>query len=1115
MADDGSSPTDTEQDTSSLPALLAALASGARAVHGLPLEDDFAFESSFPEYSKALGETQESLLHTLTMALQHTSGISDDGGAVDDMMFELESFRDINDPLLWDACADACEALLDQVESFIKSDSGIVDDENVSLATCSLTNLAGRARQRAKSTLGRLVDSTVDMEKPQVSFEIDTTSLNDRTELFVPKVHPAKPFSVSPLDLTPQPGHGLETRYGPLRSNARVSPGVIAPSEHILHLYETEITSFEHRPWQLEATKPEEEIQVPSSLEATWVDTVEGLEELSRKLEKVREVAIDLEHHSYRSFAGLLCLMQISFRNPENKDEMENFLVDVFPLWNNINSHLAPMFANPDIVKVMHGADSDVQWLQRDLGIFVVNLFDTGRAARALSLSSAGLAFALQKYANVQADKTHQMSDWRQRPLPDAMRQYAIMDTHYLLDIYDRMRWDLIDHADASIEDVLDTSRQVCLIRYAKDPFNPQGYKALIKQRNSGRQQRTELNAQQEQVLEKLWDWRDQTARSCDESPVFVCSNAILLRVSLALPTTVTALQALLNPIPPLLLHYATSVTQIVRKVRTNVNKATPLKAAPSPGAETPDSEAQQRMSEQPAVGVPSSAFFKPAPRASDDRVLRSGVLSPVMGTEALYKQAGWTTPLGGSAREEDESRRRFMRRLVEEQEVEPIASTEEEEDSDVVVDDGRAPSTSSTNSKPRNLLAVNRANKDYKAQQSTSHSMGMGKDANTAESPSGQSRARTVDGMGAARAAREHSQSPVPGLSVEDEAKMSQQNAAAIRSGLSKKEELLGLISQSTDPDEDDLDEEDTPQRVAAPAIGGGANEDDYDGEGDNDEEFVIPRSMREIYKISNRNRRNKKATSPTPDRLAMPSSEVEMEHLAAAENLIKERGLDGKGYFDSSLSPKRQRTKSTGTEHDDSSGPGSRENSFNREDDAAFMQEIGWINSRDEVDHLLGQGTEDAGAGNNDGAAGDNDYATTPIPDDETAGRWVKGGRDSKTPTRDTKTPTRDTKTPTRDTKTPTRDTKTPTRDTKTPTFDYSTVGAMGLNAQVQQANPFFAGAAMVGGALARAEERNLSGKPGSNKKSTATKGAKQNRNRQERPEKRDGKTHAYRKR
>ena len=35
---------------------------------------------------------------------------------------------------------------------------------------------------------------------------------------------------------------------------------------------------------------------------------------------------------------------------------------------------LAPVFADPGVLKVLHGSDSDVVWLQRDFGLFLVNM---------------------------------------------------------------------------------------------------------------------------------------------------------------------------------------------------------------------------------------------------------------------------------------------------------------------------------------------------------------------------------------------------------------------------------------------------------------------------------------------------------------------------------------------------------------------------------------------------------------------------------------------------------------------------------------------------------------------------------------------------------------------
>jgi len=49
-----------------------------------------------------------------------------------------------------------------------------------------------------------------------------------------------------------------------------------------------------------------------------------------------------------------------------------------------IGDALRDILDNPKKTKVLHGADMDIQWLQRDFGLYIVNMFDTGQAARML-----------------------------------------------------------------------------------------------------------------------------------------------------------------------------------------------------------------------------------------------------------------------------------------------------------------------------------------------------------------------------------------------------------------------------------------------------------------------------------------------------------------------------------------------------------------------------------------------------------------------------------------------------------------------------------------------------------------------------------------------------------
>ncbi len=67
------------------------------------------------------------------------------------------------------------------------------------------------------------------------------------------------------------------------------------------------------------------------------------------------------------------------------------------------------------IIKIFHGADSDIEWLQKDFSIYVVNMFDTHQAARELNLPAFSLAYLLKSYCDIDANKQFQLADWRIR----------------------------------------------------------------------------------------------------------------------------------------------------------------------------------------------------------------------------------------------------------------------------------------------------------------------------------------------------------------------------------------------------------------------------------------------------------------------------------------------------------------------------------------------------------------------------------------------------------------------------------------------------------------------------------------------------------------------------
>ncbi|RCV46468.1 hypothetical protein SEVIR_9G538800v4 [Setaria viridis] len=275
---------------------------------------------------------------------------------------------------------------------------------------------------------------------------------------------------------------------------------------------------------------PESEPLKPADLEDTPFTLVEdhkGLMELAKKLKSVTEFAVDLEHNQYRSFQGLTCLMQISTRT-------EDFIVDTLKLRIYIGLYLQEPFKDPTKRKVMHGADRDIMWLQRDFHIYICNLFDTGQASRVLQMERNSLEYLLLRFCGVTAKKEYQNADWRSRPLPDEMIKYAREDTHYLLYIYDLMKQRLQRESTPENDLLLEVhkrSNEICLQFYEKELLTDTSYLHIY-----GLQEH-ELNSKQLAVVAALHGWRDRLARQEDESTGYVLPNKALIEIAKQMPT--------------------------------------------------------------------------------------------------------------------------------------------------------------------------------------------------------------------------------------------------------------------------------------------------------------------------------------------------------------------------------------------------------------------------------------------------------------------------------------------------------------------------------------------------------------------------------------------------
>ncbi|XP_042399699.1 protein RRP6-like 3 isoform X2 [Zingiber officinale] len=275
-----------------------------------------------------------------------------------------------------------------------------------------------------------------------------------------------------------------------------------------------------------------------SSCHFVWIDTEDQLEALANILNEEEIFAVDTEQHSIRSFLGFTSLIQISTWK-------EDYLIDTIAL-HDMMATLRPVFANPAIIKVFHGADNDVLWLQRDFHIYVVNMFDTAKACEILSKPQKSLAYLLETYCGVYTDKTLQREDWRLRPLSDEMTEYARNDAHYLLYIAGCLASELESKTSASPSDelnfFLETSRRsntVCLQLYVKEVESTPGASAAssILSRNMNIVGLTSSkNLETKDLIWILCAWRDLIARIHDESLRYVLSDQAIAALAVIAP---------------------------------------------------------------------------------------------------------------------------------------------------------------------------------------------------------------------------------------------------------------------------------------------------------------------------------------------------------------------------------------------------------------------------------------------------------------------------------------------------------------------------------------------------------------------------------------------------
>jgi ribonuclease D len=251
-----------------------------------------------------------------------------------------------------------------------------------------------------------------------------------------------------------------------------------------------------------------------------WIRTPEALGQLARSLAGGRAFGLDTESDSLFHHFEKVCLVQIA------TEDGDCYLVDTLVVRD--LSPLAPIMADPSLVKVLHGADYDVTTLKRDFAFTFASLFDTMIAARLLGRPELGLAAVARDELGVSLSKDNQKDDWSRRPLTPQQEAYAAADVAHLVTLQQRLA--------SRLESLgrLGWLREECDAVAALGPAarqrDPDAYLSI---KGAKRLAPRALAA-----LRELVAWRERRAQETDLPAFKILGNEVLLRLAELPPGT-------------------------------------------------------------------------------------------------------------------------------------------------------------------------------------------------------------------------------------------------------------------------------------------------------------------------------------------------------------------------------------------------------------------------------------------------------------------------------------------------------------------------------------------------------------------------------------------------
>ena len=260
-----------------------------------------------------------------------------------------------------------------------------------------------------------------------------------------------------------------------------------------------------------------------------WIDQPAALADALAS--RPARIGLDTEFIRERTYWPVLALVQVA-----TGDAI--LLVDATAP--GMAAALAPVLADPGILKVMHSPSEDLVAFGHTCGTLPAPLFDTQAGATLAGMGSGmGYSRLVEQVTGIALPKGETRSDWLRRPLSASQLEYAADDVRHLFALHDAVEaklreLDRLSWAEADFARMLANAADD-----AGDPWPHLGLRPA-----------QFLDPAAQARLLRLLRWREAQARSSDRPRSWILDNELALALARNAPADQAALQSVLDATP-------------------------------------------------------------------------------------------------------------------------------------------------------------------------------------------------------------------------------------------------------------------------------------------------------------------------------------------------------------------------------------------------------------------------------------------------------------------------------------------------------------------------------------------------------------------------------------